>query len=472
MHLINIAFKAGPCYLMLSDECIWSILLSRLVLAIWCCRMNAFDQHCVQGWSLLFDAVLWMHLINIAFKAGPCYLMLSDECIWSILLSRLVLAVWCCRMNAFDQYCVQGWSLLFDAVLWMHLINTAFKAGPCYLMLSDECIWSILRSRLVLAIWCCRMNAFDQYCVQGWSLLFDAVGWMHLINIAFKAGPCYLMLSDECIWSILLSRLVLAIWCCRMNAFDQYCFQGWSLLFDAVGWMHLINIVFKAGPCYLMLSYECIWSILLSRLVLAIWCCRMNAFDQHCFQGWSLLFDVVVWMHLINIAFKAGPCCLMLSDECICPTLLSKVVFAICCCHLNIVANTFFTAGLCYLLLSYECVQHCDQGWSLLFAAVVSMHLVNTVFKAGPCYLLRMLLLSLSFKADPCYSEPLLQRQHLFPKILTLKWICCCKESLKAKMICKNNIVLFLFPHRTYKWGDFNKYPEHVLLEVLMQIFA
>ena len=48
------------------------------------------------------------------------------------------------------------------------------------------------------------------------------------------------------------------------------------------------------------------------------------------------------------------------------------------------------------------------------------------------------------------YSEPSLQWQNLFLKMLPLKWICCCKESLMDRMICKKDLVLFLFPHRTY----------------------
>ena len=44
-------------------------------------------------------------------------------------------------------------------------------------------------------------------------------------------------------------------------------------------------------------------------------------------------------------------------------------------------------------------------------------------------------------------SEPSLQRQHLFLKMLPLKWICCCKESLTSKLMC-NKIFLFLLPHR------------------------
>ena len=48
------------------------------------------------------------------------------------------------------------------------------------------------------------------------------------------------------------------------------------------------------------------------------------------------------------------------------------------------------------------------------------------------------------------YSEPSLKRQHLFPKTLPLKWICCCREYLISRLICKISIVLFLCPHRTY----------------------
>ena len=43
-------------------------------------------------------------------------------------------------------------------------------------------------------------------------------------------------------------------------------------------------------------------------------------------------------------------------------------------------------------------------------------------------------------------------------------------------MICKKDLVLFIFPHTTcfgylLEWGDSNKYPKHMLLEVLMQYF-
>ena len=70
------------------------------------------------------------------------------------------------------------------------------------------------------------------------------------------------------------------------------------------------------------------------------------------------------------------------------------------------------------------------------------------------------------------YSE----RHHLFPKILPLKWICCCKEFLMSRMICNGCHVLFLFLHRTYvfgyllelpQWGNSNKYPKNTMLEVL-----
>ena len=40
------------------------------------------------------------------------------------------------------------------------------------------------------------------------------------------------------------------------------------------------------------------------------------------------------------------------------------------------------------------------------------------------------------------YIEPSLQRQHLLPlKMLPLKRICCCKESLMARMVCKKDLV-------------------------------
>ena len=48
------------------------------------------------------------------------------------------------------------------------------------------------------------------------------------------------------------------------------------------------------------------------------------------------------------------------------------------------------------------------------------------------------------------YSDPLLQRQHLFPKTLLLKWICCCTEYLMSRLIRKKVPVLFLVSHRIY----------------------
>ena len=57
----------------------------------------------------------------------------------------------------------------------------------------------------------------------------------------------------------------------------------------------------------------------------------------------------------------------------------------------------------------------------------------------------------ISYKSNHfMYSEPLLQGQHLFPKTLPLKRICCCTEYLKSRLTCKKGLVLFLFPHRTY----------------------
>ena len=52
-------------------------------------------------------------------------------------------------------------------------------------------------------------------------------------------------------------------------------------------------------------------------------------------------------------------------------------------------------------------------------------------------------------KRQYMYSEPSLQPQHLFPKPLPLKWICCFTEYLMSRMICKKGTVLFLFLHRT-----------------------
>ena len=45
------------------------------------------------------------------------------------------------------------------------------------------------------------------------------------------------------------------------------------------------------------------------------------------------------------------------------------------------------------------------------------------------------------------YNELSLQRHHFFPKMVPLKWICCCKESFTSRMICMKILILSLFPH-------------------------
>ena len=42
--------------------------------------------------------------------------------------------------------------------------------------------------------------------------------------------------------------------------------------------------------------------------------------------------------------------------------------------------------------------------------------------------------------------------QHLFPKMLPLKWICCCKESLMYRMICKNPLFYSYFLREHTFW--------------------
>ena len=76
-----------------------------------------------------------------------------------------------------------------------------------------------------------------------------------------------------------------------------------------------------------------------------------------------------------------------------------------------------------------------------------------------------------------CTVNPRYNKQHLFPKMLPLKWICFCKEFFMDRMICKKNLVLFFLTHRTCfgyllelpQRGNSNKYPKHMLLEVLIQ---
>ena len=80
------------------------------------------------------------------------------------------------------------------------------------------------------------------------------------------------------------------------------------------------------------------------------------------------------------------------------------------------------------------------------------------------------------------YSEPSLQRQHLFPKTMSLKWICCWTEYLMSRLIymykqrfcfvliSSENICfgyLLESPHR----GDSNKYPKHMFLLNINTIF-
>ena len=50
----------------------------------------------------------------------------------------------------------------------------------------------------------------------------------------------------------------------------------------------------------------------------------------------------------------------------------------------------------------------------------------------------------LCVQRELCYSEPSLQRQHLFTKTLSFKWICCCKEYLMSRLMCKRGFVFVL----------------------------
>ena len=66
------------------------------------------------------------------------------------------------------------------------------------------------------------------------------------------------------------------------------------------------------------------------------------------------------------------------------------------------------------------------------------------------------------------YSEPSLQRQHFCQKTLTLKWLCCCKESFMSRLVYKKVLVLFLLPNRRHVYVcNFNPFAprtKHVLL--------
>ena len=78
------------------------------------------------------------------------------------------------------------------------------------------------------------------------------------------------------------------------------------------------------------------------------------------------------------------------------------------------------------------------------------------------------------------YKGPALQRQHLFPKMLPLKWNCCRKESLNAAEWYVTKCLFYIYflrehmfwyllesPHR----GDSIKYPKYTFLEVFNTIF-
>ena len=86
--------------------------------------------------------------------------------------------------------------------------------------------------------------------------------------------------------------------------------------------------------------------------------------------------------------------------------------------------------------------------FSLLFCNMISCHSnlirdsclereLNSVFMAFPWYQ-HVYIFQLGR-----YSETSLQRYHLFPKMLQLKWICCCKESLmtRAQLFKANDVV-------------------------------
>ena len=196
--------------------------------------MNACVQHCDQDWNIVFAVAIWMYLSNIAFKADTCYLLLSYECMCPALRSNLELSICCWNMTAFVKFCSQGWSLLFSAAVCIEcfvkhsfygcslqiaavvcMCNIAIKAGSCNLLLAHEYICLPLVSSLVV------------FC---------------------------LLLPYECLCQTLLSKLVLSFRCCQMDVFSKRCFQDWYLLFAAVGWMHLSDIACKADRCYLQLS--------------------------------------------------------------------------------------------------------------------------------------------------------------------------------------------------------------------------
>ena len=59
------------------------------------------------------------------------------------------------------------------------------------------------------------------------------------------------------------------------------------------------------------------------------------------------------------------------------------------------------------------------------------------------------------YTVSGCHDTPDIQSTLItttvfVPKDVAIKMNCCCKESLMDRMICKKDLVLFLFPQRTY----------------------
>ena len=93
--------------------------------------------------------------------------------------------------------------------------------------------------------------------------------------------------------------------------------------------------------------------------------------------------------------------------------------------------ETFFIDFIDALFVPHHAFFWCLEGKRLWFMIVV-------IYFGISC--------KLSPKANnSVYSEPSLQRQHLFPKILPLKWICCCKEFSVGIMVCNKCHAYFNF---------------------------
>ena len=75
-----------------------------------------------------------------------------------------------------------------------------------------------------------------------------------------------------------------------------------------------------------------------------------------------------------------------------------------------------------------------------------------------------------SHKTKVLYSKPSLQRQYLFPKMLPLKWFCCCKESLNAAEWHIRKGWFYSYTSIEH-WGDSNKYQNHMFLKLLKTLF-